>query len=175
LPLNSTNISVDSFLINSLILDNGGERIIIMQPQISINFAAVAVCVVSNFIIGFLWYGPLFGKKWAKEMGFSEDMKPETKVMIKSMLLMVIGAFFMSYVMAHSVQIWRPSVWGVGTDAVPWTYGFYAAFFSWIGYIVPVLFSSVSWEGKSWSLFSINAAYHLIALQVMGMILSYWR
>jgi len=36
-----------------------------MRPQIPINFLAIAAAVTVSFIAGWLWYGPLFGKKWA--------------------------------------------------------------------------------------------------------------
>ncbi|EQA44845.1 PF08570 family protein [Leptospira broomii serovar Hurstbridge str. 5399] len=146
-----------------------------MQPEIHLNYLAILAGVLSNIAIGFLWYGPLFGKAWAAEMGFPKDMKPDNKQMIKSLVLMVIGSFLTAYVLAHSVDIWRPSSWKVGQDQPAWTYGFFAAFFTWIGYYVPLLFGSVSWEGRSWKLFSINAAYYFVSLQTIGMILAYWR
>ena len=40
-----------------------------MQPEFSINFLAVVVCVVAGMPVGFLWFGPLFGKAWAAHMG----------------------------------------------------------------------------------------------------------
>ena len=33
-----------------------------MQPEIAVNHLAVAVCVVVGMPVGFLWFGPLFGK-----------------------------------------------------------------------------------------------------------------
>ncbi|TGK12260.1 DUF1761 domain-containing protein [Leptospira fletcheri] len=146
-----------------------------MQPEIHLNYLAILAGVLSNVAIGFLWYGPLFGKMWAAEMGFPQDMKPDQKQMMKSLALMVIGSFLTAYVLAHSVDSWRPSSWKVGADQSSWTYGFFAALFTWIGFYVPLLFGSVSWEGKSWKLFFINAAYYFVSLQAMGMILAHWR
>jgi hypothetical protein len=91
------------------------------------------------------------------------------------MILMVIGSFLTAFVLAHSAEVWRSSVWKTGTDQPAYVYGFFSAFFTWIGFYVPMLFSSVAWEGKSWKLFGINAAYHFLALQMAGAILAYWR
>lgn len=44
-----------------------------------------------------------------------------------------------------------------------------------IGFIVPMLLNSVAFEGKSWTVFAINAAYQFVSLQIIGMILAYWR
>ena len=59
--------------------------------EISINFLAVGIAVVANFFLGALWYGPLFGKAWAAEMGISLDDRPDKWVMIRGMLLMVVA------------------------------------------------------------------------------------
>jgi Protein of unknown function (DUF1761) len=49
-----------------------------------------------------------------------------------------------------------------------------AAFYTWLGFFVPVLLSGVAWEKKSWKLFSINAAYHLLALFLVASILTHF-
>ncbi|MBK7711916.1 MAG: DUF1761 domain-containing protein [Bacteroidales bacterium] len=45
--------------------------------EIKVNILAILVAVVVNFFLGFIWYTPLFGKTWGKEMGYDPDMKPE--------------------------------------------------------------------------------------------------
>jgi hypothetical protein len=40
---------------------------------------------------------------------------------------------------------------------------------------VPLLLGGVAWEKKSWKLFWINASYYFVMLQVVAMILAYWR
>ena len=146
-----------------------------MPPFITLHWPAIAAAVVSNIVIGFLWYGPLLGKAWMKEMGLSPDHKPDTAAMKRSMILMLISALLTAYVLAWSVEVWRPSVWKAGTDAASATYGFYAALFTWIGFFVPVLLAGVAWENKSLRLFGINAGYHFVALMAAAMILAHWR
>ena len=146
-----------------------------MHPAIHLNYLAIVAAVLSNMVLGFLWYGPFFGKAWLKEMGLPLDCKPEPKAMRRSLTLMVIGSFLTAFVLAHSVQIWRPSTWGVGTDDPAAMYGFFAGFFTWLGFYVPMLLGNVAWENKSWKLFAINAAYYFVALQFVGMILAFWR
>ena len=33
----------------------------------------MVVAAASAFVVGGLWYGPIFGKAWMAEMGFTED------------------------------------------------------------------------------------------------------
>lgn len=146
-----------------------------MQPAIHLNWLAIGAAVIANIVIGFLWYGPLLGKAWMREMGFAPDHKPDPAVLKRSMLIMIVSAFLTAYVLAHTVAVWRPSTWNAGTDAANAVYGLSSAFFTWIGFFVPVLLAGVAWENKSWKLFGINAGYHFAALLAAAMILAFWR
>lgn len=146
-----------------------------MQPNIHLNWLAIAVAVIASFLVGGLWYGPLFGKPWRKEMGVPPDARGTGAEMARSLGLNVFGTFLTAFVLAHDVLGWRPSAWNAGADASPATYGFFAAFFAWLGFVVPVLLNGVSFERKSWKLFGINASYQLVSLVIIGMIISYWR
>jgi hypothetical protein len=146
-----------------------------MQPEIHLNHLAIAAGVLSNLVIGFLWYGPIFGKAWMKEVGMAPDHKPARGAMARGMILMIVGSFLMAFVLSHDVAVWRPSTWKAGVDQSSAVYGFFAAFFTWIGYFVPQLLGTVAWEGKSWKLFAINAGYWFVALLAVGMILAFWR
>src|SRR5258707_4375172 len=76
-----------------------------MHPQIHLNWVAVVVAVVASFFFGWLWYRPLFGKKSATLMKIPTDMRPDPKVLMRGMVLMVIGTFLTTYVLAYSSDI----------------------------------------------------------------------
>jgi hypothetical protein len=144
-----------------------------MDPKLPIHYLAIVAAAVASFVIGGLWYGPLFGKAWKKAQGIPEGARPTG--MGKALALNFVGIVLMAYVMAHSVAVWHASAWGLGPDKPPYVYGFFGGFFNWLGFIVPMLLNSVAFEGKSWTVFGINAAYQFVSLQAIGMILSYWR
>ncbi len=146
-----------------------------MYPQIHVSWIAVVVAVVASFFFGWLWHGPLFGKKWASLMKFPPDMKPDPKVMTRGMVLTVVGTFLTAWVLVYSSDVWRPSVWGAGTDSPAYVYGFLTGLFTWLGFYVPMQLSAVAWEGRGWQLFGINSAYHFVNLQLIAMILAYIR
>lgn len=146
-----------------------------MQPQLQINMISIVVATFAAFVLGGLWYGPLFGRSWAKEMKFDMSKKPDPKVMMKAYGFQLLGTFLTAYVLAHSAEVWRPSVWNAGQDMPAYNYGFFSAFFTWVGFYVPLHLGSVSWEGKSWKLFAINVGYYFVMLQVVGQILAHMR
>ena len=146
-----------------------------MQPQIILYWPAIIVATIAAFCWGGLWYGPLFGKAWGKAMGMDMNQKPDPKVMRRAFALQACGLFLTSYVMTHTGQIWRPSVWGAGIDMSDSAYGFFNAFFVWLGFYIPQQFSKVGWEGRSWKVFFINAGHDLTNLMIISQILAHWR
>lgn len=34
------------------------------MPQVDVNYLAIIVAAIINLVLGFLWYGPLFGRRW---------------------------------------------------------------------------------------------------------------
>ena len=128
----------------------------------------VVVAAVVNMLLGWVWYGPLFGKEWSRLMGFGADkMKAmQAKGMGGSYLIMFIGSLLMSFILARFVvfteagyHIWSASV------------GFRLGFEVWLGFVAPVTISMVLLEGKPWKLWMIVAGYSLVGLCLMGAIL----
>lgn len=143
------------------------------QQQLGINMVAILIAVVANFILGFLWYTPLFGKAWAKEMGFDMSVKPPASAMVKGMVFMVIGNFLLAYVFAHNIAAWT-FVPGMDQMSVP-AQILNAAVFTWLGFFVPIGLNAVAWENRSWKLFFINTGYHFMMLLVASVIITYMR
>lgn len=144
-----------------------------MEPNIQINMTAVLLSVAANFIFGAIWYMPLFGKAWAREMKIDMNgPKPPASAMIKGMSIMVIGNFLMAYVFAHNIAVWNPVTWAQPASAMSagQTAGM-AAFFTWLGFYLPQDLGRVAWESASWKLFFINTVYHFLSLVIAAMIL----
>ena len=142
------------------------------MPDIQINFIAIIVAVVAMFIFGFLWYTPIFGKAWAKEMGMDPNEKPDKGLMMKGMISMVIGNFLLVWVFSNNMAVWDPTTWGHDpAPGSPMGTAFMAAFFTWLGFFFPVDLGSIFWEKKSTKLFTINTSYHFLSLLLVAMIL----
>jgi len=138
--------------------------------MISINLWALILSIIFSVVLGFIWYGPLFGKKWMALNGMKmPDPKPGFSVMVKPILISLVGALCMSFVLARLIAIGGAylGVSGVGN-------GLATAFMVWVGFIVPIHFNSAGWEGKPWTLFFINTGYWLVYLLVIGSLIAAW-
>ncbi len=124
-------------------------------------------------IIGFLWYGPLFGKPWSEMMGLGifspEAQKEMQKKMMPGYIASFIGALAMAFVLAHAIIFASAYLKTSGVSA-----GLTGAFWNWLGFIAPVTIGVIFWESKPLKLWLINASYWLVSLLVMGVILSLW-
>jgi len=137
--------------------------------MIEVNIVAILIAVVANFIFGFLWYTPLFGKAWAKEMHMDTTQKPPNSVFVRGLIFMVVGNFLMAYVFAHNMAAW--SFVPETAEMSKMNNAMMAAVFTWLGFFVPGDLSRVAWEKHSWKLFFINTVYHLLSLVIAAMIL----
>ncbi|MBI4134573.1 MAG: DUF1761 domain-containing protein [Candidatus Sungbacteria bacterium] len=139
---------------------------------VSINYLAVLAAAVAGMVVGFLWYGPIFGKLWMRLSGMTGQQLSEAKVkgMTTPYLLAFVGTLVMSYVLAHSL-IFASSYLAVSRASA----GLMAGFWSWLGFVAPVTLGSVLWEGKSWKLWFLNNGHYLVVLLLMGVILSIWK
>ena len=136
---------------------------------VPVNLMAVFGAAVAGMVIGYLWYGPLFGKLWMKEMGMKGAMSEAAKQsMAKSYAIMFVGSLVMAYVLAHAIIFASSYLKVTGISG-----GLMSGFWNWLGFVAPVTLGSVLWEEKSMKLWTLNNGYYLLTLLTMGVILTY--
>ncbi len=133
----------------------------------SMNFWAVLVSAALAFGIGSIWYGPLFGKAWQKEVGLSDE-KVQSGNMFKifgiSFILTLIMAFGMAFLF-HKVP----------DENVTWMVGLSHGLYVGIAFVVTSMGVNYQYEGKSMKLWAINSGYQVLFLMLMGAILGAWH
>lgn len=136
-----------------------------MAPQI--NMLAVIVAAFAQFVIGGLWYGPLFGKTWSGLTGVSQErMKPRPAALAAMLACSLIMAYVLAHVLVFASSYMKVS--GVGA-------GLSSGFWMWLGFAAPITLGPVLYESKPIQLWLINAGYYLVSLLAMGAILAIWR
>jgi hypothetical protein len=145
-----------------------------MQPDLHLSYLAILAAIAAKAVLGALWYGPLFGRAWNRELGGAPGYHPTGAVLLRARVLRAIGMALTAYALAVAVAVIRPSSWGAGSDGPDGMYGFLAALGVWIGFYVPQLLSRVAWEGASWRLLRVHLLYHFVALQLAAQILARW-
>lgn len=138
--------------------------------MLHVNYLAIVIATVANFFFGFLWYTPLFGKAWAKELGIVMPGKPPAGALAKGLIMNLIGNFLMAYVFAHNNAAWSfvPGMDQMSAGSTIMT----SAIFTWLGFYVPTDLNTVAWESRSWKFFAINTFYHLGCVLIAAAILT---
>jgi len=129
-----------------------------------VNWVAIVIAAIAQFIIGWVWYGPLFGKTWMSMMGMSQQSMSR-EGMGKTMTLTFIGSLVTAAVLSMLVG-WM----GAKTLSA----GIAAGFWAWLGFVATVTLGGVLFAKMSWNLYILNNAYQLVSLAVMGAILAKW-
>lgn len=143
--------------------------------MVPINYLAVLTAAIVAIGLGFLWFGPLFGKQWMASMGITPDkmeaMKAAAKEkgMGKTYAIMAVTTLVMSYVLAHSL-VFASSYMNVSGVAA----GLQVGFWNWLGFVMPITVGSVLWDNKSWKYWGITSSFYLAELLLTGVILSLW-
>ncbi|MEM9324154.1 MAG: DUF1761 domain-containing protein [Bacteroidota bacterium] len=129
----------------------------------TINWLAVFAAALSTFIIGALWYGPIFGKPWMAEHGFTEEQ------LKSSNMGKIFGlAFVLEFIMALNLAIFLSDssdvLWGVAA-------GFLAGF----GWIALAMGVNALFSRYSLRLWFIDSFYFVVTFMLMGGILTLWK
>lgn len=137
--------------------------------DIEINYLAVLAAAVASMVVGSVWYGPLFGKKFSSVMGF-DKLSPEQqaeakKGMALTYLWQFVASMLMFYVFAWVVA---------ATKQLTLAGGLTAAFWVWLGFVVPVKFGDALWGGKM-VLFWLGIGNLLVTLLAAGAIIGAWH
>lgn len=128
----------------------------------SINWASVLVAAISSFLIGGIWYGPMFGQAWMNAFGYTEeDLKKRS----------IPKTFGLSLVLAFVASLILEMFIGPNADALYGTMAGFLAGFGWVATFLGILYL---FEMQTLKVYLINAGYCVISLTIMGVILGAW-
>ncbi len=105
-----------------------------------INYVAVLVAAIAQFIFGAIWYMPIFGNLWGKIHGF-DTLSPETQKEMQSKMWPWLIVQFVITVLTTFVF----ALLFNGMSSNWHAYGFGG--FAWLGFILPTQIAAVIFGG----------------------------
>lgn len=123
------------------------------------NLVAILIAAASGFLIGGIWYGPLFGKAWQREVGLS-DAEIQSANMVKifgiTFLFSLLSAVFLGHLLAHfDTDFYRTMMISTGIA---------------LGFVAPAIGTNYLYSRKSGKLFVIDAGYWIAFYAAMGLV-----
>jgi hypothetical protein len=107
-----------------------------------LNYSAILVAAVVQFIIGGIWYTPLFGRTWGRIHGFDLKSPEAQREMQKGMGPLLVIQFLMGLLTAAVLGLFHVSL------PAEW-HAFGMAGFFWLGFIMPAQVSAVIFGGTA--------------------------
>ena len=137
-----------------------------------INYWAVLVCAILSMVLGGIWFGPLFGRKWAEIVGVNPDDMAARKEMQKRAAPLYVVQFilsvFQAMVLAYFIGGWEENMSGIMT-----------ALLICVGFVLPMVAGASMWNNDSarvsWSRFLIQSGYQLVLFGMFCFILGMWK
>ena len=133
------------------------------MKNIKINHLAVLVCVILLHVLGFLWYGPLFGETWMGMVGLDMENMQDPGISLWIMNLVAVGAqvYILAWVLAK-------------LDVTSGIRGAAIAFLLTFCFHHLPLMSGNMFAGEPYGLAWITGGFGLVGLTICGFILGSW-
>ena len=136
------------------------------MKELKINHLAVLLAVVLQFVIGFLWYGPLFGEAWMEMVGLDMDAVMADPAGAGEWITNVFASVASIYLLA-----WLFTKMKVDTLVRGLTYGFLIGFtFVLLSNMTSGMFAKDPY-GLAW----ITGGFTTVGLMLGGAILGAWK
>lgn len=130
------------------------------------NMWAVGVAAITAFIIGGAWFSFL-RQPYLDGLGKTQAQLDLGPSLGESMLIQLVGNVVMAFVLAWFIA-------RLGKQASVGT-GLRAGLLIWLGFVAAVMAPLYAFQAFSLQFFAISAGYPLLALLVMGAIISGWQ
>ncbi len=132
------------------------------MPSIDLNWLAVIAAAVSAFVLGGLWYGPLFKNVWCREAGIDPAAAPPHQARIFAL------AFVCSLLSALMFELFLPHTATASQGA---SVGFVVGFF----FVAMSFGINYAFAQRSLKLWMIDSGYHILQFTLYGLILGAWH
>lgn len=133
-----------------------------MVDFVALNWLAILVATLVSFVLGYLWYGPVFGNAWlASQDKTAEDIKPSATPFIITFFTTLATCIAMAVVL---------QMLGVASLAGGALLGLVMG----LAFITCSNISDGAYCGWSWKLVAIQSGYRTVYCILMGMILAVW-
>ena len=134
-----------------------------------LNWLAVIVGAIVYFAIGAVWFTPMgFGRPWQRAMGWDPNQTPPQ----------MSAALYATPAVAYLLVAIATGMLAIATGSDTFGSGIVLGLVAGIGYAATILAVTASFDpGKPqpWVWFSITAAYHVLGILVVAVLVSVWR
>src|SRR5688500_1093098 len=124
-----------------------------------VNWLAVLVAAVSAFVLGGIWYGPLFKTTWCREAGVDMEKNARHPAAVFG------GAFVLSLIAAWALAAL------IGRSAPSLEFALHVGFLTGLCFVATSFGINYLFAGRSLKLWLIDAGYHVLQFTLYGLVI----
>lgn len=133
-----------------------------MFSFVAVNWLAVVVGMVVSMVLGFLWYGPLFGNTWLRLIGKSaEEIESDPTMYIKTAVAAFVAMLFLNMVVSS-------------LGATTFASGLIVGALTFVGFGATQTFVYTTFEGPSEKVWLLFSEYQILVFAIMGGVFAIW-
>lgn len=128
-----------------------------------INWLAVLAAALSAFLLGGLWYGPLFRRVWCRENGIDPNAPPDghpAKIFGTAFVAALVAACAFAIILRANPPLFI---------------AVHAGFLTGLAYVGMSFGINYAFAGRSLKLWLIDSGYHTLQFTLYGLILGLWH
>lgn len=131
-------------------------------PHIDLNWLAVIAAAVSAFVLGGIWYGPLFKRAWCREAGIDPDSAPAhpARIFAVAFACSLLASLIFAVFLGHEAS---------AAD------GFGAGFVVGLFFVAMSFGINYAFAQRSLKMWMIDSGYHIAQFCLYGLILGAWH
>ncbi len=131
--------------------------------DVPINYLAIGLATIAAMVIGWLWYGPAFGKPWRRLSGLDTRTALSPAVVYPiTLVASATTAFVIAYVSGLAYAFFQ-------SDFL--VRALFSAFFLWLGLSAARALIVTLFEARPIRLFLINSGHNLAVVLAMALII----
>lgn len=127
-----------------------------------LNWLAVLVAAISAFLLGGIWYGPLFKHAWCREAGIDPDVAPRhpARVFAIAFLCSLLAAAAFAWFLGTAPELHR---------------SLHAGFMIGLAWVAMSFGINYAFARRSLKLWLIDAGYHVLQFTLYGLVIGLWH
>jgi hypothetical protein len=127
-----------------------------------LNHGAILLAAVSSFLLGGLWYGPLFKNAWCKAAGVDPDKPPghPARVFGVAFAFSLVAAAVFAWLLGPAPDLFFAVGMGVAVGA---------------GWVATSFGINYQFAGRPLTLWAIDGGYHTLQFVLYGLVLGLWH
>ncbi|HWI25319.1 MAG TPA: DUF1761 domain-containing protein [Lysobacter sp.] len=128
----------------------------------ALNWLAIIAAAVSAFVLGGIWYGPLFKNAWCREAGIDPNAKPghPARVFGTAFVAALFAAFAFAWFLGPAPEVHK---------------ALHAGFMVGIAFVATSFAINYAFAQRSLKLWLIDGGYHTLQFTLYGLILGLWH